>query len=127
MSPQPLDLPSSYSALPTKHISLSHVPADSPTPTKVIVVTLNRPDKYNAFTETMKNELVQVFRLFDVDDRVRAIVLTGSGRMFCAGADLEIGFPKGTGKSGNKNDREMTREKDHRDGFVEVPPCHPII
>ncbi|KAL1962148.1 hypothetical protein VTN77DRAFT_552 [Rasamsonia byssochlamydoides] len=87
-----LSLPSSYAALPTKYIALSHVPAASPTPTKVIVVTLNRPEKNNAFTEAMGEELKEVFELFDVDDRVRAIVLTGAGKMFCAGADLEIGF-----------------------------------
>ncbi|KAL1983584.1 hypothetical protein VTN96DRAFT_10163 [Rasamsonia emersonii] len=48
-SNSPPGLPSSYTALPTKYIALSHVPAESPTPTKVIVVTLNRPGK-NAFS-----------------------------------------------------------------------------
>lgn len=82
----------SYATLPTKYIKLSHVRADSPTVTKVVVVTLHRPTKHNAWIDEMVQELVTAYRLFDVDDRVRAIVLTGSGKMFCAGADLEVGF-----------------------------------
>lgn len=98
-------LPSSYAALPTKHIQLSHVPADSPTPTKVILITLNRPEKHNAFTQTMADELCQAFRLFDADDRVRAVVVTGAGKMFCAGADLDIGFKK-SGEDAKKPARD---------------------
>lgn len=109
------DLPPSYAALPTKHIKLSHVPADSTTPTKVILVTLNRPEKNNAFTSTMADELSQAFRLFDVDDRVRAVVVTGAGKMFCAGADLDIGFQKVGG------DEKSAR--DHRDRFVAAFNC----
>jgi enoyl-CoA hydratase/carnithine racemase len=42
----------------------------------------------------MVDELVRVFTMFDVDDRVRCVVLSGAGKMFCAGADLNIGFNK---------------------------------
>jgi len=87
-------LPSSYSSLPFKDISVSHVPASCSAPTKVIVVTLNRPNKYNAATEGMLIELVRVYELFSKDDRVKVIVMTGAGKAFCAGADLDVGFSK---------------------------------
>jgi enoyl-CoA hydratase/carnithine racemase len=112
-------LPASYAALPTQHIKLSHVPESSPTPTPILVVTLNRPDKLNAFTGTMAEELVSIFNTVDVDDRVKVVVVAGSkgSRAFCAGADLEIGFPKGKGKDGKKSNRgDVERAKEHRDG-----------
>jgi enoyl-CoA hydratase/carnithine racemase len=84
--------PSSYSSLPFKDIKVSHVPADSPTATKVLIVAFNRPDKYNAVTERLLTELETVYQLIDQDERVRAIVLTGTGKAFCAGADLQVGF-----------------------------------
>lgn len=87
-------LPNSYSSLPFKDISVSHVPPSSSAPTKVILVTLNRPKKYNAATENMLIELVQAYELFSKDDRVKAIVVTGAGKAFCAGADLDVGFSK---------------------------------
>jgi enoyl-CoA hydratase/carnithine racemase len=54
----------------------------------VAVLTLNRPDRLNAFTGRMGNELGAAYAACDGDDRVRAVVLTGAGRGFCAGADL---------------------------------------
>jgi enoyl-CoA hydratase/carnithine racemase len=54
----------------------------------VLVVTLSRPDQLNAFTVQMADELVQVFTDVNADDDVRAIVVTGAGRAFCAGMDL---------------------------------------
>ncbi|OJJ39895.1 hypothetical protein ASPWEDRAFT_37766 [Aspergillus wentii DTO 134E9] len=87
-----ISLPSSYETLDTTHIKVSHHPAGSPTVTPVVVVTLNRPEKQNAYTEQMGSSLQHVFQLFDVDSRVKVIVLTGAGKTFCAGADLEIGF-----------------------------------
>jgi enoyl-CoA hydratase/carnithine racemase len=57
----------------------------------VLTITLNRPDRLNAFTETMGRELIQALDDADADDDVRAIVVTGAGRAFCAGADLEAG------------------------------------
>ncbi|KAH6886757.1 enoyl-CoA hydratase/isomerase family protein [Thelonectria olida] len=85
-------LPTSYSSLSFKDISVSHVPKDSPTPTKVLIVAFNRPSKYNAVTENLLTELETVYRLVDGDSRVGAIVLTGNGKAFCAGADLAVGF-----------------------------------
>ena len=57
----------------------------------VATVTLDRPDRLNAFTPTMAGELVEAFDRSDADDDVRVVVLTGAGRGFCAGADLSAG------------------------------------
>ncbi len=55
---------------------------------RVATITLNRPDRLNAFTGKMMSELIDCFDLIDADDGVRAVVVTGAGRAFCAGADL---------------------------------------
>lgn len=57
----------------------------------VAIVRLNRPDRLNAFTTEMCDRLLAAFDEIDADDDVRAIVLTGTGRAFCAGADLGAG------------------------------------
>src|SRR5437660_4134974 len=57
----------------------------------VAVVTLNRPERRNAYTPRMGAELHAAFAELDADDAVRAIVVTGAGRDFCVGADLERG------------------------------------
>jgi enoyl-CoA hydratase/carnithine racemase len=54
----------------------------------ILTVTLSRPERLNAFTETMRRELIAAFDLADSDDDVRAVIVTGEGRGFCAGADL---------------------------------------
>ena len=54
----------------------------------VATITLSRPDRLNAFTPTMQTELIAAFDATDADDAVRAVVVTGEGRGFCAGADL---------------------------------------
>ena len=58
---------------------------------RVATITLDRPDRLNAFTETMLGELLDAFDRTDADDDVGAVVVTGSGRAFCAGADLAEG------------------------------------
>src|SRR5437763_3925506 len=58
---------------------------------RVLTITLNRPERLNAFTPTMQSELVEALERADADDGVSAIVVTGAGRGFCAGADLERG------------------------------------
>jgi enoyl-CoA hydratase/carnithine racemase len=66
----------------------------------VFTLTLNRPDKLNAFTLTMMKELLAVYDEIDRDDAVRVVIVTGEGRGFCAGADLSAGastFDAGTG------------------------------
>jgi enoyl-CoA hydratase/carnithine racemase len=57
----------------------------------VLTITLDRPDRLNAFTGTMARELIEAFDRSDADDDVRAVVVTGAGRAFCAGADLGSG------------------------------------
>src|SRR6266478_851072 len=57
---------------------------------RVATVTLNRPDKLNAWTRTMEQEVRQAMQEAAGDERVRVIVLTGAGRGFCAGADMSL-------------------------------------
>jgi enoyl-CoA hydratase/carnithine racemase len=57
----------------------------------VATLTLNRPDKLNAFTVQMMNEMLDALDRIDADDAVRAVIVTGEGRGFCAGADLSAG------------------------------------
>ena len=57
----------------------------------IATITLDRPDRLNAFTEQMRRELIDAFDRVDADDDVRAVVVTGRGRAFCAGADLAAG------------------------------------
>jgi len=57
----------------------------------IATITLDRPDKLNAFTARMMHELIDAFDRIDADDDVRAVIVTGAGRAFCAGADLSGG------------------------------------
>lgn len=104
--PPVVDIPETYTSLPLQHIKVSHYPEDAPTATPVVVVTLNRPKQRNAFTDQMMKDFELCYPMFDLDERVKAIVLTGAGDFFCAGADLDIGF-RATG--------ERERPIDHRD------------
>ena len=54
----------------------------------IATITLHRPDRMNAFTGTMMYEMIDAFDQIDADDDVRAVIVTGAGRAFCAGADL---------------------------------------
>ena len=58
---------------------------------RVLTITLNRPERLNAWTATMGRELIEAFDRADGDDEVGAIIVTGAGRGFCAGADLAAG------------------------------------
>src|SRR3954451_1011438 len=57
----------------------------------IATITLNRPDKLNAFTARMMREIIDAFDQIDADDAVRAVIVTGAGRGVCAGADLSAG------------------------------------
>ena len=57
----------------------------------IATITLNRPDKLNAFTGQMMADMIKAFDLTDADDDVRVVIVTGAGRGFCAGADLSAG------------------------------------
>jgi enoyl-CoA hydratase/carnithine racemase len=58
---------------------------------RVLTITLNRPERLNAWTGQMGGELMAAFDRADEDDEVRVVIVTGAGRGFCAGADLESG------------------------------------
>ena len=58
----------------------------------LLTITLNRPDRLNAFNLTMLNELLDAFDRSDADDDVRAVIVTGAGRGFCSGADIAGGW-----------------------------------
>ncbi|MGK5556863.1 crotonase/enoyl-CoA hydratase family protein [Actinomadura kijaniata] len=68
----------------------------------IATITLNRPHRMNAYTYTMRNEMLDAFDRIDADDAVRAVVVTGAGRAFCAGADL--------GGGGATFDQEKSKE-----------------
>jgi enoyl-CoA hydratase/carnithine racemase len=83
----------------------------------VATVTLHRPEQLNAFTHTMRKELVDIFAAADQDDSVRVVVVKGAGKAFCAGADLSAG-----GSAFNRTVQE-SREvaiSEHRDGGGQV-------
>ncbi|KAJ5666598.1 Enoyl-CoA hydratase AKT3-1 [Penicillium macrosclerotiorum] len=94
-----LNLPPSYETLDLTHIKVSHHPVGAPSATPVVVVTLNRPEKHNAFTPQMADSLTKAYHMFHIDSRVKVVVLTGAGKMFCAGMDLNIGFGDGEGST----------------------------
>ena len=60
------------------------------TESRVLTITLNRPDRLNAWTHRMEAEFQRAIEAAETDDAVRAIVVTGAGRGFCAGADMDI-------------------------------------
>lgn len=84
----------------------------------VATLTLNRPDKMNAFTGRMMQEIISAFDITDADDNVRAVIVTGAGdRAFCAGADLSEGAKTfdyearaGSGEAGRTSDEDIQRD-----------------
>ncbi|KAB8238220.1 ClpP/crotonase [Aspergillus alliaceus] len=82
-------IPKSYETLALADVKVSHYPEGAPVATPVVVVTLNRPDKNNAFSTELMDAFEKVYPMFDVDERVKVVVLTAAGKFFCAGADLK--------------------------------------
>lgn len=76
----------------------------------IATITLNRPDKLNAYTAQMGTELLDAFAALDADDNVRVVVMTGAGRAFCAGADVNV-FAQGV----------EARKKGERGSLVNFP------
>jgi enoyl-CoA hydratase/carnithine racemase len=79
---------------------------------RVLTITLHRPEKLNAFTPLMCRELIDAFERADADDSVRAVIVIGAGRAFCAGADLGSGGETFNSLAGGQSE---TLEE-HRDG-----------
>lgn len=87
----------------------------------VLTITLDRPDKLNAYTAQMGDELAQAVRDAGRDDRVRAIILTGAGRGFCAGADISEGagsFDTANGSGSTNFGRRVSEDQAEGGGFV---------
>ena len=78
----------------------------------VLTITLDRPERLNAFTARMMHELLDAFERADADDAVRAIIVTGAGRAFCAGADLG----SGGGTFDHSSGPQAQPIEEHRDG-----------
>jgi len=83
----------------------------------VATVTLYRPDKMNALTQTMRKELVEIFMAADQDDSVRAVVVKGAGKAFCAGADLSSG---GSAFDRSVQEGRKVNLSGHRDGGGQI-------
>jgi enoyl-CoA hydratase/carnithine racemase len=78
----------------------------------VCIIYLNRPKKLNAFTREMQDELIKALDITDADDEIKAVVISGNGKAFCAGADLGEGANTfNYSKDGNK-----LASEDNRDG-----------
>jgi enoyl-CoA hydratase/carnithine racemase len=95
--------PPSYTQIspPFKNIKLSQVAPS------IALITLSRPGKHNAFTDQMELDLVRAFGVLDKDDSVKVIVVTGEGKMFCAGADLESSVSERVPGEGRKEHRDQ--------------------
>ena len=76
----------------------------------IATITLNRPERLNAFTTQMMVDMIAAFNLSDADDAVRVVIVTGAGRGFCAGADLAGG--------GDTFDRTTRQEAAREEGRV---------
>ena len=80
-------------------------------------ITLNRPDEMNALTHIMRKELIGLFEDADRDDSIRAVVVTGAGRAFCAGADLGSG---GSTFDLSQLEGRKVSLSEHRDGAGQI-------
>ncbi|HVP84211.1 MAG TPA: enoyl-CoA hydratase-related protein [Rhizomicrobium sp.] len=90
---------------------------------RVLTLTLNRPDKLNAYTAQMGAELAHAFEIADNDDDIRVVIVTGAGRGFCAGADISAGagaFDTGSGKGSHLFGSGIDTSQRRAGGFVEA-------
>lgn len=79
---------------------------------QIMIITLHRPDAMNTFNMKMCDELCAAFKAADDDDNVRAVILTGSGNTFCAGADLSMGSDAFERMAQSESGQPMTQRRD---------------
>ena len=89
----------------------------------IATITLNRPDRMNAFTARMMKDLIEAFDATDADDAVKAVIVTGAGRAFCAGADLGAGGATFDRTSPQALEREAPGTRDGHGELLSVGRC----
>ena len=94
-------------------LSYKHIKCDLDGP--FMIVTLNRPEKLNAYTGLMGAEITDAFERADIDDNVRAIIVTGAGRAFCAGADVSGGA------------KSLIHPETTAPEFLPIPACVAVV
>src|SRR5688572_33372592 len=90
---------------------------------KIATITLNRPDRMNAWTAIMERDVRHAMETAAADDNVRVIVLTGAGRAFCAGADMEglKGIDPNEVRRGENTPFDMNRRADWQTRYAYYP------
>ncbi|OAP63428.1 hypothetical protein AYL99_02655 [Fonsecaea erecta] len=83
-------IPETYTTPADSHLRVTNHPESAPGVTPIVIVSLNRPEKLNSFTGEMIVGLESFFRVIDRDSRVKVVILTGVGRAFSAGIDLNL-------------------------------------
>lgn len=85
-----VSIPKTYTTPRDAHLRISNYPESSVAVTPILIVTLNRPEKLNAFTGEMISGLAGFFNVVNHDKRVKVVILTGAGSAFSAGIDLNM-------------------------------------
>ncbi|KIW83679.1 hypothetical protein Z517_02925 [Fonsecaea pedrosoi CBS 271.37] len=85
-----IQIPETYTTPADSHVRVTNHPESAPGVTPILIVSLNRPEKLNSFTGEMITGLESFFRVVDRDNRVKVVILTGTGRAFSAGIDLNL-------------------------------------
>ncbi|KIY03381.1 uncharacterized protein Z520_00072 [Fonsecaea multimorphosa CBS 102226] len=88
--PSTIHIPSTYTTPADAHVRVTNHPESASGVTPILIVRLNRPEKLNSFTGEMITGLESFFRVVDHDSRVKVVILTGTGRAFSAGIDLNL-------------------------------------
>jgi len=92
----------------------------------IATITLNRPEKLNAFTAIMMSEMIDAFDKADADDNVRAIIVTGAGRAFCAGDDVKEIFLNPEFRDAKPAQRTLVEEwREHRPVALDLLVTYP--
>ena len=88
--------------------------------TSVAKLTLNRPDRLNAYTNPLCNEVVDALRQYEADDALRCLILTGAGRAFCSGGDVSGAPREGEPRHHSYRERQMGQAQEMREGMHRV-------